>query len=107
MEKMKRFIKSRAEYSNRTSKFVVLVICSEATEAATMKEWNGGVKSALMGVDHEAYNWTAKQIDEWTEHYLNSHKSIKLRGNFNLDHFKKSALVAGTPDFFYHEYYFG
>ena len=98
-EKMKRFIKSLAEDSSRASKFVVLVLCSEATKAATMKEWNGGVKFALMGVDHEAYKWTAEQIDEWTEHYLDSHKSSKLRGNSNLDHFKKSALVAGTPDF--------
>ena len=96
--RMKRFIKSLAEDSNRTSKFIVLVICSEATKAATMKEWNGGVKVALMGVDHEAYRWTAEQIDEWTEHYLNSHKSSKLHGNPHLDHFKKSALVAGTPD---------
>jgi AAA domain len=98
-DKMKRFIKSLAEDSNRTSKFVVLVICSEATKAATMKEWNGGVKIALIGVDHESYRWTAKQIDEWTEHYLESHQSSKLHGNSHLDHFKKSALVAGTPDF--------
>jgi hypothetical protein len=29
-----------------------------------MKEWNGGVRIALMGFDHEVYKRTAEQIDE-------------------------------------------
>jgi hypothetical protein len=99
-DKLKTFIKVMAEDNHRTKKYVVLVLCADATNASTMNEWNGGVKIKLVNDDHLAYKWSNAQIDRWIELNMKDHKTIDLvKDRKHYNKFKKTALVAGTPDF--------
>jgi Cdc6-like AAA superfamily ATPase len=95
-----RFIKVMAEDSHLTKNYVVIVICSDASKVANMKEWNGGVKINLINCDFIEYKWNATQIEKWIEHHLKDHETI--HPDKDIEHynkFKKAAIVAGTPDF--------
>ena len=98
-EKMRLFIKSIAEDSHRTKKYIIMVLCSDAQKASTMNEWNGGVKIKVVRHDYKAYKWSNTQIDRWIENNIANHERINNRNESHFNKFKEAALIAGTPDF--------
>jgi mannose/fructose/N-acetylgalactosamine-specific phosphotransferase system component IIB len=79
-----------AEDSHRTKKYVVLVLCADATKVSTMNEWNGGVKIKLVNDDHLAYKWSNTQIDKWIELNMKDHKTIDIvKDRKHYNKFKK------------------
>jgi ABC-type iron transport system FetAB ATPase subunit len=99
-EKLRLFIKSIAEDSNIINNYVVIVICTDAAKAATMKKWNGGVKIRLINDEPIAYKWSDSQIEKWIEYNLKDHPTINSKINsVHFNKFKKAAVDAGTPDF--------
>ena len=99
-DKLRRFIKVLAEDSNVTKKYVVLAICTDASKAATMREWNGGVKIKLVNNKYNSYKWSLPQIEKWVEHHIKNHDMINRENNVShYNKFIKAATVAGTADF--------
>lgn len=99
-DKLRKFIKVLAEDSHGSKKYVVLAICTNAAKAATMKEWNGGIKIKLLNHKYNAYKWSVSQIEKWIEQNLKDHKTINPINNIaHYNKFKKAAIVAGTGDF--------
>lgn len=96
-EKMKVFIKSLAEDSHLTKKYIVFIICTDASKAKTMKEWNGGIKIKLLSDNENTYKWNNDMIKEWITHFLHCNQNSKLKDY--IEEFEKIAIVAGTPDF--------
>lgn len=99
-DKLRKFIKVLAEDSHKTKKYVVLAICTDAAKAATMKEWNGGIKIKLVNDKYNAYKWSVSQIEKWIDGHLKDHKTINPINNIaHFNKFKNAAIVAGTGDF--------
>ena len=99
-EKLRLFIKGIAEDSNIYNNYVVIVICTDAGKAATMKKWNGGIKIRLINDEPIAYKWSVSQVEEWLKHNLKEHPTINSKTNeVQFNKFKKAAVDAGTPDF--------
>jgi hypothetical protein len=105
-EDMRVFIKTLAEDSHLTKLYVVLVICSDASNAKIMWDWNSHEKIVMLndlkGNSPGVYRWDKKDIEQWLNEFqeMNSYDSLKRpQGTMWWDHLKESAIVAGTPGF--------
>eukprot|EP01041_Mallomonas_annulata_P006509 gene6510-13143_t len=102
---MRVFMKTLAEDSHLTKSYTVLAICSDASNAKTIWEWNGHEKIILLsdrsGRSPTAYRWEKEDIERWFVGFQDAFPSSLLQGMTSSlrDRVKELAVTAGTPGF--------
>ena len=103
-EDMRVFIKTLAEDSHLTKLYTVLVICSDASNARMMWEWNGHDKIVMLNELRDqsplTYRWEKDMIEQWLIKFNVANPSGPLQlGTDSWVRLKESAIIAGTPGF--------
>ena len=103
-EDMRVFIKTLAEDSHLTKLYAVLVICSDASNAKTMWDWNGHEKIAMLNELRDQspaiYRWGKDDVEQWLIGFQVANPSGPLQqGTVGWERLKESAIIAGTPGF--------